>query len=209
VLAVTLLILALLLLRDLRREAREARTNRLLETHTEGLARIHEAVTPPDAILVGPQSLRGASEAFAADAVGDMIWFNVCLTMFVPQSLFDALLQPAIENPRVTSIQFILDRGEEERWREAVLPKVMQCRGAEKVLDPNWSELQEAVSFILAENRRSGGTEAQLSFWGEPFMARTTRDVPRYVFHVRAHSELIPQLFEMARRYRLGTATRG
>ena len=41
-----------------------------------------------------------------------MIWFNVCLLMFIPQSLFDTLLRPVIENPNVTSIQFIL--GEQE-----------------------------------------------------------------------------------------------
>lgn len=44
-----------------------------------------------------------------------MIWFNVCLLMFVPQDLFDSLLRPAIENPYVTSIRFILD--ERERIR--------------------------------------------------------------------------------------------
>jgi hypothetical protein len=28
-----------------------------------------------------------------------MVWFNVCLLMFIPQVLFDDLLRPAIENP--------------------------------------------------------------------------------------------------------------
>jgi len=47
---------------------------------------------------------------------------------------------------------------------------------------------------------------AHLSFWGEPFMARTAGvDVPRYIFHVQAHSELIGRLVELERRYR-GTA---
>jgi hypothetical protein len=35
-------------------------------------------------------------------------------------------------------------------------------------------------------------------------MARTTgRDVPRYIFHVHAHSELVPRLVELARTYRM------
>jgi hypothetical protein len=35
-------------------------------------------------------------------------------------------------------------------------------------------------------------------------MARTTgRDVPRYIFHVHAHSELVPRLVELARTDRM------
>ncbi|MFO0969607.1 MAG: hypothetical protein U0793_28950 [Gemmataceae bacterium] len=44
-----------------------------------------------------------------------------------------------------------------------------------------------------------------LSFWGEPFMARAPgKDVPRYVFHVQGHSELVTRLSELERGYRLG-----
>jgi hypothetical protein len=61
---------------------------------------------------------------------------------------------------------------------------------------------QEAVSFILADTD-AGATEAHLSFRGEPFMSRQPGfDIPRYVFHVQAHSDLVPQLIEMERRYR-------
>ena len=56
-----------------------------------------------------------------------MLYFNVCLLMFRPQTLFDALLRPAIENPRVTAIQFILDESEKERWRDDVMPKIKAC----------------------------------------------------------------------------------
>jgi len=35
-------------------------------------------------------------------------------------------------------------------------------------------------------------------------MARPTgRDVPRYIFHVHAHSELVHRLVELARTYRM------
>jgi hypothetical protein len=38
-------------------------------------------------------------------------------------------------------------------------------------------------------------------------MARKAgRDTPRCVFHVQPHSELLPQLVEMDRRYRLAAA---
>ena len=138
-----------------------------------------------------------------------MIWFNVCLLMFGPQTLFDTLLKPAIENPMVTSIQFILDTSERERWRASVMPKVAACSGREKVREPRWCNLHEAVSFILSEMQGTAATEAHLSFWGEPFMSRATgRNLPRYIFHVQGHSELIAQLIDLERVYRLGTMNR-
>jgi hypothetical protein len=168
------------------------------------VAALRDGLRSPDVLLVGPHRLRQASEAFARHARGDMVWFNVCLMMFRPQELFDCLLKPAVENPLVSHITFVLDEGERANWRDHVAPKLAACRGRDKVLEPRWCTLQESVSFILADRESDGQLEAQLSFWGEPFMARTTgRDVPRYIFHVQAHSELIPQLVELERRYRM------
>jgi len=77
--------------------------------------------------------------------------------------------------------------------------KVAECVGAEKVAEPIWCSLPETMSFILAETAE-GETEAHLSFWGEPFMAHATgRDVPRYIFHVQSHSELIGRLVDLER----------
>ncbi len=200
---ITLVILALLLFRDLRREAHDE----LLMEHTlhagSVLESIQSSLRPADVLLLGPRQLRPASEAFARDARGEMLWFNVCLLMFKPQALFDSLLRPALENPRVTSIQFILDESERERWETEVLPKA-RAAGRESVLcEPRWVPLRgEAVSFILADTVR-GPAEAHLSFWGEPFMSRQQGfDVPRYVFHVQSHSELIPRLVELERQSR-------
>ena len=109
-------------------------------------------------------------------------------------------------NPRVTSIQFLLDEGERQRWESAVLPKLAACSGAEKVLEPRWSRLREPVSVIFA-NGSAGGVEALLSFWGEPFMGQQAgQNVPRYIFHVQRHSELIGRLRELERGYRLSPA---
>jgi hypothetical protein len=159
----------------------------------------------PDVVLIGPRHLRAASETFARQARGDMVWFNVCLLMFRPQELFDCLLKPAVENPHVTRIEFVLDEGERGNWRDHVVPKLAGCRGHEKVVEPRWCALrEESVSFVLGDRAADGQAEAQLSFWGEPFMARTTgRDVPRYIFHVQAHSELVPRLVELARAYHM------
>ncbi len=203
-LVITMVLLALLLVRDLHREDREEQLAKLAEETSATVERLDAAFTPPDAVLVGPRRLRDTSDRFARNARGEMVWFNVCLLMFRPQPLFDSLLRPAIENPNVTRIRFILDPGEREHWEEFVLPKAAECDGKEKLLEPHWVPLDESVSFILADTGEEGRTEAQLSFWGEPFMARSPgRDVPRYTFHVQAHSDLIPRLIELERSYRM------
>jgi hypothetical protein len=67
-----------------------------------------------------------------------------------------------------------------------------------------WTELRESTSFILSEIEPEGRLEAHVSFWGEPFMSHSTGgDIPRYIFHIQAHSELIRRLGELARSYRL------
>jgi len=201
-LAVALVILAIILLRDLRREAREEGNTQLWHDAQAELRRISAAVQPPDVVLIGPRRLRAESELFAQRARGEQVWFNVCLLMFAPQSLFDTLLKPAIDNPRVTGIQFLLNTRERQRWDSDVMPKVEKCGGREKVHEPRWAAIDESASFILTETDR--GAEAHLSFWGEPFMSRTPGgDLPRYVFHVQPHSELVGRLEELARQYRL------
>ena len=205
VLAIILLVLALLLFDNIRQGAVQHRLVAMAASAAEDLRVLREAVRAPDAVLIGPRDLRAESKAFAANARGEMTWFNVCLLMFRPQSLFDTLLRPAIENPAVTSIRFVLDESEQERWRVDVAPKVAVCTGAEKVLEPHWCEADESVSFIICESSRTGRVEAHMSFWGEPFMSRAGgHSVPRYVFHVQPHSELLPHLVDLERRYRLG-----
>lgn len=202
-LTIALVVMALLLFRDLRREAQD---ELLLERseRTEGvLAGLLAGMKQPDVILVGPRELRRASEDFARQARGEMVWFNVCLLMFRPQSLFDALLRPALENPAVSGVQFVLDPSERERWEQEVVPKARAAGGLAKLRKPRWVPLShEAVSFILAEGA-AGETEAHLSFWGEPFMSRQPGfDIPRFVFHVQAHSALVGQLVELERKSR-------
>lgn len=201
---IVMVLLALLLMRDLRQEEREERLIEVAEKTSAAVGQLKVAMEIPDTILVGPRELRDRSDRFAREARGEMVWFNVCLLMFKPQALFDTLLRPAIENPDVTRIRFVLDPSERGRWIEDVLPKAAGCVGVEKLLEPHWVVLDESVSFVLADIAEAGKTEAQLSFWGEPFMARSPgRDVPRYMFHVQAHSTLIPRLVELERSYRM------
>jgi hypothetical protein len=204
-LAIALVILAVMLLRDLRREGREDEDADRLARVEVVLDGMRADLRRQDVELVGPPHLRSASEEFGEQAIGDAVWFNVCLSMFIPQSLFNALLRPMVENPRVTSIQFILDHSERETWERHVLPKLAVCSGKASVLDPVWCDLHESVSCILAETRAGQGVSALLSFWGEPFMARHgPQDVPRYIFRVFPDSELVQRLRELERSYRFG-----
>ena len=65
---------------------------------------------------------------------------------------------------------------------------------------PRGCRSSTTVSHILANSQLSGGTEALLGFWGEPFMARSTgRDVPRVISHVHSNAEILPHLVELQR----------
>lgn len=201
-LQITLVLVAFLFISHLRRES-ETENLSVSVAHTERtVEEIRAGMDTPDLELIGPGELRSRSTQFGQGARGNVIWFNVCLLMFVPQNPFDALLRPPIETPNVSSIQFVLDESERERLNTQVKPKVRECKGAETVQDPVWRDLDDTVSFVL---RGTGNeqTDALLSFWGEPFMARTTQDVPRYIIHVAADSELIPQLQDIEREHRL------
>lgn len=205
VLAIVLALLAILLVRNLRSEGRAERLAEAVEQTKAAVDEIRLTLQPPEAILIGPRFLRSESEKFAKAASGEMIWFNVCFLMFKPQELFDVLLRPAIENPRVTSIQFLSNEAERVLWEKYVLPKIKECVGCDKVREPCWSNLPETSSFIIADTGPKGSTEALLSFWGEPFMAKSTeRNVPRYIFRVQSHSDLVSRLVEVARQTRMG-----
>jgi hypothetical protein len=205
VFTVVLVLLALLLFRDLRREGQDDRLSEIVQQMKGAVEEIRQSTEPPDATLIGPRHLRAESRRFSETARGDMLWYNVCFLMFKSQDVFDLMLKPAIENATISSIQFIANESERPLWDEHMLPKIRRCAGCDKVREPRWARLPETVSFILADVREGGSTEALLSFWGEPFMARTTgHQVPRYIFHIQSHSELIPRLIEIERQHRLG-----
>lgn len=201
-LMITLVLIALLFIRDLRRERQTEDVIATVNQSEQLLREMRSGMTVPDVELIGPNQLREESTRFGRNARDEMIWFHVCLLMFRPQPLFDDLLRPAIENPAVTSIQFVLDESETDRWDDDVLPKIEACDGSEKVQEPIWTSIDESISFVLA-GADSGRMDALLSFWGEPFMSRSTsRDVPRYIFYVDENSELITRFREIERNYR-------
>jgi hypothetical protein len=200
ILPFVLALMALLFINFMRHTRNNELTAEQVDRTAHAVGRLHSALKPPDVILIGPRQLRSANEQFIRQMSGDTIWYNVCLSMYQPQPLFDALLRPAVDNPMVSSIQFVLDESQRTLWQQVIQPRLAACAGHAKVREPRWYGLSKTVSFILADNQLSGGTEALLSFWGEPFMAQTTeRDVPRFIFHVQRNSELLPHLVELER----------
>ncbi len=200
ILPIVLALMALLFINFMR----HTRNNELTAEEVERTGRlvrsIHSALTQPDVVLVGPRQLRTVNEQFARNMCGDVICFNVCLSMYKTQPLFDALLRPAIENTMVRSIHFVLDEGQRELWAE-VHAKIADCAGHERVSEPHWCKLSKSLSFILADSRQSGGAEALLSFWGEPFMSQSTGSgMPRYIFHIQKGSELLTHLVDLQHR---------
>ena len=201
---ITLVLIAAMFLRLLRSEHGQRRVAAGVERGERLLGQLVRGTKPPDVLVIGPREIRAASTEFSRGAAGEMVWFNVCLSMFERQPLFDALLRPAIENPAVTAVTFVLDERQREQWDRDVWPKVVASGAAGKVAPPHWCKLQEDVSFILADRLATGTPECLLSFWGEPFMSRHVgRDVPRYIFHVTGHSELVERLADVDREHRL------
>lgn len=200
ILPIVLALLGLLFINFMRHTRNNELTAEQVEQMTHMVRKIQATLKHPEVVLVGPRNLRHANEQFVRHMSGETIWFNVCLSMYKPQPLFDVLLRPAVDNPMVSSIQFVLDISQKDLWEKIVYPKIATCPGHAKVREPRWCRLSKTTSFILADSQLSGGTEALLSFWGEPFMAQSVeRDVPRFIFHVQKNSELLPHLVELER----------
>ena len=206
ILPIILALIALLLINFMRHTRNNEITAEQVQHALQAIHNVQATLKTPDVVLVGPRHLRTANEQFIRQMSGDTLWYNLCMSMYKPQPLFDTLLRPAIENPMVKSIQFVLDESQRELWQREIQPKIAACKGSEKVRAPRWRNLSKTVSFILADNQANGDTEALLSFWGEPFMAQTTaHDVPRFIFHVQKNSELLPHLVELERNSKPGS----
>jgi hypothetical protein len=202
--SIMLALMALLFINFMRHTQNNERTAEQVDQTQKMVVRMQSSLSTPDVVLIGPRQLRRANEQFARNMRGEVVLFNVCLSMYRTQPLFDALLRPAIENHQVTSIQFVLDESQQGLWQTEILPKITACDGSNKVQEPHWCALKKNISFILADTQSEAAEEALLSFWGEPFMAQSTeRNVPRYIFHIQAHSELLPHLVEVERNCRM------
>ena len=201
---ITLVLVALLFLRDLRNEGRWEALDEATQMSVHLLQEI-KAVTPePDIDLIGPSRLRCATAQFAGRCQGTVVWFNACLEMLATKELSTALLHPFLVNPRITTIRFALDRRQQEQWESVVQTNLGTLEDSTKIEPPVWGDLDSGVSFLIGEtDSAEGKAEALVSFWGEPFMAvHHDRRIPGYIIHVRHHSELIGRLREVERALR-------
>jgi hypothetical protein len=202
-LAIAIVLMALLLIRDLKRENQAETHAASTELTMKLLEEMKNSLRPSEVTLIGPAELSNSSLQFAQKGRGEVVWFNVCLRMYKAQQPFDIMLRPFIENPLVSSVRFVLNSSEKSRWQEHVLPKIKACSGQSKVHEPAWCELKDNISFVIVETG-SSQAEALVSFWGEPFMALgTEKNVPRYVLHVNSNSDLLARLKEKERICRL------
>lgn len=201
---ITLVLVALLFLRDLRSEERWSSIEHASKLSVRLLEEIRETAHPPEIDLVGPARLQHATRQFAERARGEVVWFNACPGMFENEELCDAILTPFLKSPGVTSIRFVLDIGQRERWQAKVESTLQGSLQSGIIPPPTWAALDSGVSFVLADTDEvDGKAEALVSIWGEPFMAvHHDRSIPGYIIHVRAHSELIGRLREVERACR-------
>ena len=201
--AITIVLMAFLLIRDIKRESQAEHFASVEDRIENKLINIQSSLTIPEVTLIGPSQLQAESIRFAKRGQGEVIFFNICLRMYKTQQVFDIMLRPYIENPNITSVQFLLNPKEKESWNTNIISKVSLYTGHKKVKEPVWRDLEENISFILVETDMAGKAEALISFWGEPFMAKSSEaNVPRYVLYVRETSELITSLKESERIYR-------
>lgn len=202
---ITLVLVALLFLRDLRSEERWSAMETASKLSVRLLEEIKETTHPAEIDLIGPTMLRQATVQFAERAQGEVVWFNACPQMFESKELCDVILRPFLANPNVTGFRLILDKSQRERWHAQVETTITSYQPRGIVTPPTWADLDSGVSFVLAETDTIGGkAEALVSFWGEPFMAvHHDRRTPGYIIHVREHSELIGRLREVERASRM------
>lgn len=196
---IILLLCALLLIRDLRGEAREHRMFDKLDVikrHVANLASVRQT----DVHLIGAKKMRMEVAEFATLIYGEVRWFNACCRMFRRQEVFDATLRPFLENPNITTIHLLCRPDERQSWLADLLPKLRKCDHGDKVQAPLWGPICTKVSFILGDVDGDGRDEALLSIAEEPFStANQGPPVPRFLLRVFSHCDLMAPLEEMAR----------
>lgn len=206
ILPLILFLLSLHVLHELRAEIK----------HDEEVAVIHNKISDIDIkikageiSLIKPSELLQHTREMALKNNGEIWWFNICINMFLSDVVFENVFKPAIENRNTTRIIPVLKEQYKELWNKEVLPKIGKCAGAGKVSEPIWTEIDENIAFIAIDTGKGEHKEADISVWGEPFMAeyrsgdsKISRAVPRYLIHVKSNSELIYRLKDVFNRYR-------
>ena len=201
---VTSLILLLLALHALHGMTHGAKESEVHQKLLEVASKIEE----PEIKLIDSKEVFEKGEELAMKNMGEMWWFNTPLG-FRNQKIFDAVLKPAIENPRTTRIIFILDEGFRKAWDEEVAPKIEKSAHKEKVQPPIWRKIDRGIAFKMIDlSREKELKEAHLILLEKPFVMKSEKGdarafYPRYLIQVKSHSKLIQDLKDLFFEYKL------
>jgi len=201
---ITSLILLLLALHALHEGLQARRTTK---AHGK-LEHAAEKLGEPEVKLITPNETFKKAEELTLKNTGEMWWFNTPLG-FRNQRIFDKALKPAIESSRTSKIIFILDENFKKVWEEEVAPKIDNCKNKDKVAPPIWRKIEESFAFKMIDlSSDKVIKEAHLSFLEKPFMMKTATQetpafYPRYIFHIKSHSNLVQELKDIFLEYGL------
>ena len=197
---IVLLLSALLLIHMMRVEAHVHVVAENLGGVRQHVLDIEGKVGGTDVVVIPPLRIRQEFREFASRVQGELVWYNACCRMFRRQAVFDVTLRQLIDNPDVTAIRMVCAPREQAAWEADVVVKLRRCGGDAKVPVPVWGPLPPATSFLIGELRAERMPQALLVIMEEPFAAMSNGlGVPRYMFRVQNHSQLLPRMDEAAR----------
>ena len=208
ILPLILFLLALHVVHELRGEAKHGEEVNEIRHGIKELKTQFKKIKETEIELIKPEELVSHTKMLGIKNRGIAIWFNICIDMYLSELVFDNVFKPAIESEGTKRIIPIVKKHYKEIWEKEVAPKINSCKGSEKVEKPIFADIRENIAFIMIENER-GEKEADISVWGEPFMAEfkigeseAMRGVPRYIIYIKSNSELIYRLNDIYEKYR-------
>lgn len=198
--AILLLIVALILLRELRRDSRETQYAEHLDIMRQDVHALVEKSSDGGISLVTPTALLHEFQDFSAHLRGTVTWYNACCGMFSRPEAFQSTLAHLIDNPEIHAIQMLCDRREQTAWESHVAEHVRQRGMAEKVRTPLWGDLATSLSFLIGARRGDNRYQALIAIMEEPFSnCGGLLRVPRYLLRVQNGSALLAEMSDVIR----------
>lgn len=198
--AILLLIVALILLREMRRDSRETQYAEHLDIMRQDVRAVLAKAGGADITLIPPAALLHEFQDFAAHLHGAVTWYNACCGMFRRPEAFRSTLGQLIDNPDIEAIHMLCDHRERSVWESDVSEQVRQQGMAKKVRVPLWGELSSSVSFLIGARRGDDHLQALVAVMEEPLASRGRfLRVPRYLFRIQNSSPLLAEMKEMIR----------
>lgn len=198
--AILLLIVALILLRELRRDASESEYAGHLDVLRQDVRTLVKNTGGTGVTVVEPTALVHEFRDFAAHLHGTVTWYNACCGMFCRSEAFDTTLGRLIDNPEIDAVQMLCDRREQPAWEKNVAAHVRQLNAATKVREPLWGDLPTSLSFLIGARRGDDEQQALIAIMEDPFASRGRfLRVPRYLLRVQNGTAILVEMNELVR----------